>query len=69
MLPPSQPSRLDGDGGADVDHIVELTDVIIIQGKTGTKMLPFSKKSRIAVANLTDAEIEDVIAYLRAKAW
>ena len=32
-------------------------------------MLPFSKKSRIAVANLTDAEIEDVIAYLRAKAW
>ena len=32
-------------------------------------MKPFAKGSRVAVANLSDQEIEDVIAYLRHRAW
>ena len=42
---------------------------IIKQGKSGTKMRPFDEKAPTAVANLNDQEIEDVIAYLRNKAW
>lgn len=42
---------------------------VIKQGKSQTKMRPFDKGSRVAVANLSDQEIEDVIAYLRSRAW
>jgi cbb3-type cytochrome c oxidase subunit III len=42
---------------------------IIRHGKDLTQMRAFAGKSPVAVANLTDAEIENVIAYLRAKAW
>lgn len=42
---------------------------IIRHGKDLTQMRPFAGKSPVAVANLTDAEIDNVIAYLRAKAW
>lgn len=42
---------------------------IIKHGKSQTKMRPFDQKSPIAVANLSDEEIEDVIAYLRKQAW
>ncbi|TPV93772.1 MAG: c-type cytochrome [Myxococcales bacterium FL481] len=42
---------------------------IIKNGKSGTKMRAFEEKAPTAVANLNDQEIEDVIAYLRSKAW
>lgn len=42
---------------------------IIRNGKSGTAMRAFSARSKIAVANLSDAEIDGVIAYLRANAW
>ncbi len=42
---------------------------IIKHGKSGTQMKSFAKESRTAVANLSDQEIEDVIAYLRKQAW
>ena len=42
---------------------------IVNYGKTQTKMRGFSAKSATAVANLSDQEIEDTIAYLRANAW
>ncbi len=42
---------------------------IIKHGKDQTMMRPFDPKSRVAVANLSDDQIEDVIAYLRANAW
>lgn len=42
---------------------------IIKHGKSGTKMRPFDKKSKVAVANLTDQQIDDVIAYLRSQSW
>jgi mono/diheme cytochrome c family protein len=42
---------------------------IIRNGKSGTPMRAFSEESRVAVANLKDQEIEDVIAYLRKTSW
>lgn len=42
---------------------------IIKHGKSGTKMRPFDKGSKVAVANLTDQQIDDVIAYLRSQSW
>jgi cytochrome c oxidase cbb3-type subunit III len=42
---------------------------VIRHGKSGTKMRPFAGKNKVAVANLSDAEIENVIAYLRDHAW
>jgi len=42
---------------------------IIKHGKSQTQMRPFAEESKVAVANLTDQEIEDVIAYLRSHAW
>ncbi len=42
---------------------------IIKNGKDQTAMRPFDKKAKTAVANLTDAEIENVIAHLRKSAW
>jgi len=42
---------------------------IIKYGKSGSKMRPFSRYSKVAVANLDDQQIEDVIVYLRANAW
>ncbi|MGM0578129.1 MAG: c-type cytochrome [Myxococcota bacterium] len=42
---------------------------ILRHGKSGTKMKPFSKHNIISVANLSDQEIEDVIAHLREEAW
>lgn len=38
-------------------------------GKSGTKMRPFEEGAPTAVANLTDVEIDSIIAYLRAQAW
>lgn len=42
---------------------------IIKYGKSGTKMRPFDEGSKVAVANLTDQQIDDVIAYLRSQSW
>ncbi len=42
---------------------------VIKHGKSQTAMRPFRSGSPTATANLDDAEIENVIAYLRAKAW
>jgi cbb3-type cytochrome c oxidase subunit III len=42
---------------------------IIKHGKSGTKMRPFDEASKVAVANLTDQQIDDVIAYLRSQSW
>jgi cytochrome c oxidase cbb3-type subunit 3 len=42
---------------------------IISHGKSQTKMRGFAAKNVTAVANLSDQEIEDTIAYLRANAW
>ena len=42
---------------------------IIKNGKSGTAMGAFAEKSRTAVANLTNQEIEDTITYLRNAAW
>lgn len=41
---------------------------VIKHGKSGTQMKPFSGV-KTSVVNLTDQEIEDVIAYLRKSAW
>jgi len=38
---------------------------LIHHGKTGTKMKPLSSDSRISVTQLSEAEIEDVISFLR----
>ena len=42
---------------------------IIRHGKSDTAMRGFATGDPIAVANLTDDDIENVIAYLRANAW
>lgn len=42
---------------------------IIKHGKSGTQMKPFNKDSKVAVANLTDQQVDDVIVYLRSKSW
>jgi mono/diheme cytochrome c family protein len=42
---------------------------IIKHGKSGTQMRPFDTTSKVAVANLTDQQIDDVIAHLRAQSW
>ena len=42
---------------------------IVGQGKTQTKMRGFAADNITAVANLSDHEIDDTIAYLRANAW
>ena len=42
---------------------------IVSYGKSQTKMRGFASKNVTAVANLSDQEIEDTIAYLRANAW
>ncbi len=42
---------------------------IIKHGKSGTQMRPFSKNSKVAVANLTDQQIDDVITHLRSQSW
>ncbi len=42
---------------------------LIEHGKTNTPMRPFGRPEATAVANLTDEQIENVIAYLRANAW
>lgn len=42
---------------------------IVRHGKSQTGMRPFAEGSKVAVANLTDQQIEDVIAYLREHAW
>lgn len=42
---------------------------IVSYGKSQTKMRGFAAKNITAVANLSDQEIEDTIAYLRANAW
>ncbi len=42
---------------------------VIREGKSLTKMRPFAIDSGVALANLTDQEIDDVIAFLRSRAW
>jgi cbb3-type cytochrome c oxidase subunit III len=42
---------------------------IIKHGKSGTPMRPFDKDSKVAVANLTDQQVDDVIAHLRSQSW
>lgn len=42
---------------------------IIKNGKSGTPMKAFAGESRTAVANLSQQQIEDVIAYMRESAW
>ena len=42
---------------------------IIRNGKTDTPMRPFGRPSAVAVANLTDEDVENVITYLRDNAW
>ncbi|MCB9765223.1 MAG: c-type cytochrome [Alphaproteobacteria bacterium] len=42
---------------------------LIHKGKDNTAMRPFDKDAPTAVANLTDEEIDAIIAYLRANAW
>jgi hypothetical protein len=42
---------------------------IIKNGKDNTAMRPFDKKSPVAVANLTDEEIDSIILHLRKNAW
>lgn len=42
---------------------------IIKDGKDNTPMRPFSKDSPVAVANLTNEEIDGIIKYLRKSAW
>jgi mono/diheme cytochrome c family protein len=42
---------------------------IIKHGKDQTKMRPFDEDSKVAVANLTDRDIDGVITYLRKNAW
>ncbi|MCB9763519.1 MAG: c-type cytochrome [Alphaproteobacteria bacterium] len=43
--------------------------LLIHKGKDNTPMRPFDKDAPTAVANLTDEEIDAIIAYLRANAW
>ncbi len=38
-------------------------------GKSQTAMRPFDLKAKTAVANLSDQEIDDVVAHLRKSAW
>ena len=38
-------------------------------GKDSTAMRPFSEKSAVAVANLSDDEIDSIIKFLRANTW
>jgi cytochrome c oxidase cbb3-type subunit 3 len=42
---------------------------LVKQGKSGTAMRPFSADSAVAVANLSNQQVDDVIAYLRDRAW
>jgi mono/diheme cytochrome c family protein len=42
---------------------------LVKHGKTNTPMRPFAADSKVAVANLSDQQIDDVIAYLRENAW
>lgn len=42
---------------------------IVKHGKSGTKMRSFEEGAPAAVANLTDVEIDSIIAYLRGQAW
>lgn len=42
---------------------------MIKNGKSGTAMRAFSKGSKVAVANLNNQQIDDVISYLRKNAW
>jgi len=42
---------------------------IVSHGKSQTKMRGFGARNVTAVANLSDQEIDDTIAYLRANAW
>jgi mono/diheme cytochrome c family protein len=42
---------------------------IIKHGKTNTQMKSFEEGSKVAVANLSDQQIDDVITYLRKNAW
>jgi len=42
---------------------------LINHGKSNTPMRPFAASSKVAVANLSDQQIDDVIAYLRDRAW
>ena len=42
---------------------------IVSHGKSQTKMRGFAASNITAVANLSDQEIDDTIAYLRANAW
>ncbi|MCA9538074.1 MAG: c-type cytochrome [Myxococcales bacterium] len=42
---------------------------VIKHGKSQTAMRPFAEGAKTAVANLSSDEIENVIAYLRHKAW
>lgn len=42
---------------------------VIKHGKDQTKMRPFAVGSKVAVANLNDQQIDDVITYLRTRAW
>lgn len=42
---------------------------VIRDGKDNTPMRPFAADSPVAVANLTDLEIDSIIKYLRASAW
>ncbi len=42
---------------------------IIKNGKDNTPMRPFDENSPVAVANLTDEEIDSIIMYLRKSAW
>lgn len=42
---------------------------IVKHGKTLTQMKGFDEKDRTAVANLSDKQVNDTIAYLRANAW
>ncbi|WP_179137164.1 c-type cytochrome [Candidatus Entotheonella palauensis] len=42
---------------------------IIKHGKSGTQMRPFAKDSKVAVVNLTDQQVDDVITHLRSQSW
>ena len=42
---------------------------VIKEGKDNTPMRPFAADSPVAVANLTDLEIDSIIQYLRTSAW
>lgn len=67
---------MESSSGTGIGRKVFLDDVtngylryIIKNGKTQTKMKSFRKDAPTAVANLTDKQIEDVIAYMRENAW